>query len=172
MSHAGLTAPFNYDVPVSPETFDRGTGNKGRSPYFSPEHVDWFLEQQSRTESGAVKLGSVSLTAQGASISATPVPMPALTAGLYRVSYAARISRAGSVSSSLTITMGWTRVTVPLTQAGAAMTGNTTATQQNATLFVNSDANASITYATTYVDGGGALSMQYELSVVCEKLPD
>ena len=167
-----LTAPFNYDVPVSPETTERATGKKVRSPYFAQEHVDWFLEQQSRTEDAPTQLGSVSLTAQSTSLGATPVPMPELTAGLYRISYIARISRAGSVSSSLTVTMGWTRSSVALTQAGAAMTGNTTATQQNGTLFVRSDANASLTYATTYADGGGATAMQHELSVVVEKLPD
>lgn len=166
-----LTAPFNYDVPVSPETFDRASGKKARSPYFSQEHVDWFLEQQTRTADTPEQLGSVSLTAQGATIAATPVPMPDLTAGMYRVSYAARITRAGSVSSSLTVTIGWTR-SVALTQAGAAMTGNTTATQQNGTFFIRNDANASITYATTYADGGGAIAMQYELDVVVEKLPD
>lgn len=167
-----LTAPFNYDVPVSPETSDRNTGQKTRSQFFSQEHVDWFLEQQSRAEDSPEQLGGVFLEAQGASIAATPVPMPALTAGRYRVSYVARISRAGSVSSSLTVTIGWTRSSVNLSQAGAAITGNATTTQQNGTLFIRAAANASITYATTYVDGGGATSMQYELDVVCEKLPD
>ena len=167
-----LTAPFNYEVPVSPETTDRNTGRKVRSPYFSQEHVDWFLEQQTRAEDSPEQLGTVSLTAQAASIATTPVPMPDLTAGFYRLSYIARISRAGSVSSSLTVTIGWTRSSISLTQAGAAITGNTTATQQNATLFLRVDANASITYATTYADGGGATAMQYELDVVVEKLPD
>ena len=166
------TAPFNYDVPVSPETKDARTGKTIRSPYFSVEHIDWFLEQQGRNEDSPEQLGSVTLTAQGASIAATPVPLADLTAGLYRVSYAARISRAGSVSSSLTVTLGWTRSSVNLSQSGAAMTGNTTATQQNGTLFIRSDANAAINYSTTYADGGGATSMQYELDVVVEQMPN
>ena len=166
------TAPFNYDVPVSPETTDRNTGKKVRSQYFAQEHVDWFLEQQTRAEDSPEQLGSVALTAQGASIAATPVPMPELTAGRYRISYVARISRAGSVSSSLTVTIGWTRSAVSLSQSGAAMTGNSTSTQQNGTVFIRADANASITYSTSYADGGGATSMNYEIDVVVEKLPD
>lgn len=167
------TSPFPYDSPVSPDIVDPRTGRKIKSPYFSQEYVDWFIEGQRRVDSSAERLGGTGLLeSQGASIAATPVPMPDLTEGRYRISYAARISRAGSVSSSLTVTIGWTRAGLSLSQSGAAMTGNTTTTQQNGTLFVRADANAAITYATTYADGGGATSMQYELDVIVEKVPD
>ena len=167
-----LTAPFPYETPVSPEIVDKNTGKKVRSPYFSQEHIDWWLEQQTRVEESPAQIGRVSLTAQGASIGATSIGLPAVAASLYRVSYIARISRAGSVSSSLTVTFGWTRSSVSISQAGAAITGNTTATQQNGTLTIRVDANSPLTYSTTYADGGGATSMQYELDVRVEKLPD
>ena len=162
-----VTSPFPYDVPVSPETTDPKTGKKVRSPYLSQEIVDWLLEQQQRSESAAEQLGSVSLTGQGAAISATPVPMPDLTAGLYRVSYYARITTAAVTSSSLTITIGWTDGAITMSQAGAAITGNTTATQQNGTFFFRNDANASITYTTTYASNGAG-EMKYSLYVVVE----
>ena len=162
-----LTAPFPYDSPVSPEIPDPATGKMTRSKYFSQEYVDWFLELQTRTQQSAERIGAVALTAQSASISATPVPMPDLTTGFYRVSYSARISRAASTDSTLTVTLGWTRSTIALTQAGAAITGNSTSTQQNATLLLWVDANASITYATTY-GSNGATTMQYELAVIVE----
>ena len=129
------------------------------------------LRRHANTSGGVI--GSVTKTGQGAALSTTAIPITgSVDAGLYRVSYYARITTAAGVSSSLTVTIGWTRSAVSLSQAGAAMTGNTTATQQNGTLFVRADANASITYSTTYADGGGATSMQYELDVVVEKLPD
>ena len=164
-----LTSPFNYDLAVSPETTDRATGQKTRSPYFSQEHIDWWLEQQQRTNASPSRLGVVTLTGQSAAISATPVPMPDLTAGYYRLSYVARITRAATTSSSLTITMGWTE-TVALTQAGTAMTGNTTTTVQTGSLFLRVDANAAMTYSTAYASVGGT-SMQYRLDILVEAIP-
>lgn len=167
----GLTSPFNYDVPVSPETFDRNTGQKSRSPYFSQEHVDWFLEQQNRAEDSAEQVGSVSLSAQSADIAATPVPMPDLTTGRYRLSYYVRVTRAGSVSGEIQIQIGWTDGAIALTSAGTNLTANTTSTFEQRTLFLAVDANASITYQAIYTDGGGT-AMQFKLEIVVEKLPD
>lgn len=165
------TSPFPYDVPVSPETVDRGSGQKVRSPYFSPEIVDWLLEQQQGVNNSPELFGTVSLTAQGASIPTTPIPMPALSQGLYRVSVYARITRAGSVSSSLTITIGHTDGAVSCTQVTTALTTNTTASTRVAEYVVRSDASVAITYATTYADGGGATSMLYALYLVVERMP-
>lgn len=170
---SGLTSPFPFDVPVSPETTDRQTGRKTRSPYLSQELVDWLLEQQRRVDNTPNQIGAITpLTAQGASISATPVPMPTLTTGRYLVYAYARITRAGSVSSSLTVTIGWTDGTVACVRASAALTTNTTAaTVVFPPLPLRIDANASITYATTYADGGGATSMQYSLDVWVQAIP-
>ena len=168
----GLTSPFPYEVPVSPETFDRLTGKKRRSPYFSQEIVDWLLEQQQRVDDSPEQLGTVSLSAQSADIAATPVPMGDLTAGLYRLSYYVRVTRAGSVSGEIQIQIGWTDAGVALTSAGTNLTGNTTSTFEQRTLFLAVAANASITYEAIYTDGGGANPMQFKLEIVCEKLPD
>jgi hypothetical protein len=166
------TSPFPYEVPVSPETMDRNTGRKSRSPYFSQEIVDWLLEQQQGVNNSPTRFGGVSLTLQGASVPSTPIPMPALSAGLYRVSVYARITRAGSVSSSLIVTIGHTDGAVSCTQSTPALITNTTASFVGATFVVRSDASVALTYATTYADGGGALSMQYALSIVVEAMPN
>jgi len=165
-----LSSPFPYDVPVSPETTDRQTGRKTRSPYFSQELVDWFLEQQQRNNDSPEQLTAVALEAQAASIATTSLPLGDLTAGYYRVNYVARITRAATVSSSLTVTIGWTTGAQAVSIPGAAMTGNTTATVQTGVIFMKNDANAPITYSTAYVSNG-ATAMQYALDLLVEQLP-
>lgn len=165
------TSPFPHDAPVSPETVDRNTGRKVRSPYFSQEIVDWLIEQQQRTDDTPEQLATVSLSAQGADIAATPVPMPDLTAGLYRVSYFVRVTRAATTSSEIQIVIGWTDGSVALTSAGTNLTGNTTSTFEQRTLLLAIDANAAITYEAIYTSVG-ATAMLFKLEIVVEKLPD
>ena len=109
----------------------------------------------------------VSKTGQNAAIGTTTLNLGSTTAGVYRVSYYARITTAGSVSSSLTVTIGWTDHSVAVTGSGAAMTGNTTTTFQSNSVMFYSDANTPITYSTAYA-ANAASSMQYELYVVLE----
>lgn len=166
-----LTSPFPYDTPYAPEITDRHTGRKTRSPFLSQELVDWLLEQQSRTQSAPSVNGSVTLTAQAASIGATPVPMPDLTAGSYLVSVFARITTAAVTSSSLTIVIGFTSGGISCSLPIAAMTGNTTATVNVPFVaLVNSDANAPITYTVTYASNGAG-EMKYTLTVIVAAVP-
>ena len=129
-----------------------------------------FWQAQSDTFSEApTKIAEpVSLTAQVASIGTTSIPSASLASGLYRVSYAARVTVAGSVSSSLTVIISWTAGAVTQSISGAAMTGNTTATFQTATYLINIDTATPVSYATTYADGGGGTAMKYELGIVLE----
>lgn len=167
-----LTAPFPYEVPVSPEIVDRNSpGRRIRSPYFSQEHIDWWLEQQRRTEDSPEQMARVSLSSQSADIAATPVPMPDLTAGLYRVSVYVRVTRAASTSSEIQIDIGFTDGAIALTSVGTNLTGNTTSTFETRTLMLAVDANASITYEAIYTSVG-ATAMQFKVEIVVEKLPD
>lgn len=134
-----------------------------------PRWIQWLLNLITVVQNMTAYLGSKSLTAQAASITATAVPVPTLSAGLHRVSYTARITRAATSSSSLTVTLGWTDGGVACSYAGAAMTGNTTATTQSASVLVNVDAATTVTYATTYASSG-ATTMLYALSVTVESL--
>lgn len=118
----------------------------------------------------AVTVGvGVTASAQSASIGATAVPTGTLEAGIYRVTYYARITRAATTSSSLTVTIGWTDG-VAQTETGAAMTGNLTTTWQRGGGLIALDAGTSVTYAAAY-SSVGATAMQYALAVRLEKLP-
>jgi hypothetical protein len=122
----------------------------------------------------ARKLALTSLTGQTASLSATALDTGALDPGVYRVSYAARITTAASTSSSVTITISWMDGNVAQTQSGAAMTGNATTTQQNASFLIHVgpntlSSNDVVKYATTYASSGGT-AMQYSLYVMVESL--
>ena len=116
----------------------------------------------------------LSLTTQSAAISTTTIDTGTLDPGVYRGSYSARISRAASTSSSLTVTLSWRDGDVAQSQSGAAMTGNSTTTQQNGTFLVHNGTNASsandvIKYATAYASSGGT-TMQYSLFVLVEQI--
>lgn len=147
-------------------TYDRLLDQAAR---VSPKWADWLLALVTRVNTTPCRLKVVTLTTQTASIGTTALPLGTLTEGMYRVSYAARITTPGTVSSSLTVTIGWTQA-VALSQAGAAMTGNTTATQQNGSFLIRVDAATTITYATTYASAG-ATAMVYRLDVVVEQVP-
>jgi hypothetical protein len=112
---------------------------------------------------------AVQLTAQGASIAATDFSGGGLSAGLYRIGYYARITRAATTSSSLTVTFDWTDGGVSPSQAGTAITGNTTTTQQNGFLLIRTDAASPVRYSTTYASVG-ATTMTYALYIVLERL--
>jgi hypothetical protein len=114
-------------------------------------------------------LNTTSVTAAAASIITTNLPLGQLNSGLYRVTWYARITRAASSSSSLTITLGWTDGGVAITQSGAAITGNTTATYQSLTYMIHVDRLTEITYATTYSSTGGT-TMQYSLYLTVENV--
>jgi hypothetical protein len=107
------------------------------------------------------------LTAQAASITTTPIPLPGLSTGFYRLSVYQQILTADGVSSSLTTTLGWTNHGVAQTKALPAMTGNTTATNDGLVFPVHVDNASPITYATAYVSNTPG-SMTYELTVSIE----
>lgn len=131
--------------------------------------IDWFTGLVTDVSASATRLQTVTLAAQSASIGATSIPLGALGAGLYRVTWFARITVAGSVSSSLIVTLGFTKGGVSCALSGAALTGNTPATTQSETRMVAIDGSTPITYATTYASVGGT-SMQYALNLVLEAM--
>lgn len=105
-----------------------------------------------------------------ASVTATALPTGALAAGLYRVSSLMQVTQVAAVSSSLTLTIGWTSQAQSFSSTGAALTANTLTTQQNGTVLMTIDAGTSITYAIAYVSSGTP-AMQYLYNVRAERLP-
>ena len=112
----------------------------------------------------------VSHTAENSSIATTSLPTDGdLSAGLYRVTFYARITTAAGVSSSLTVNFGWTDGAVSQTHSGAAMTGNTTTTWQTGSILIYVDAATPITYSTTYASNAAG-AMFYQLFVTLERM--
>lgn len=111
---------------------------------------------------------SVTGTPTGASIGTTTLLADTGSAGVFRVSWFLRITRAATTSSSVAVTVGFTDG-VALTISGTAVTGNTTTTIQQQSVIVRCDAASALTYSTTY-SSAGATSMQYALSVVVERV--
>jgi hypothetical protein len=133
--------------------------------------VKYFQSQSDlASQAPAVQSNPVSVSTQAASIAATPIPSGTLRAGNYRVSYYARVTRAATVSSTLTVTISWTDGGASCSFSGAAMTGNTTTTVQSGSVFLASDASAPILYSTVYGSVGGT-TMQYKLIVALELIP-
>jgi hypothetical protein len=102
---------------------------------------------------------------QAAAIGATSLSQG--SAGLYRVSWFVRITQAATVSSSLTVTIAHTDGGVNVSQAGAAVGGNTITTLQSGIVMVRADAATAITFAVAYTSAG-ATPMLYTITVAIE----
>jgi hypothetical protein len=131
--------------------------------------IDWFTALTLRVDESALGFAPVELENQNASIGSTSLPLDTLSAGVYRISYYARITTAATTSSSLTVSFGATDSGVGVTFTGSAITGNTVSTVQSGTFIVRSDQAAPITYATVYASVG-ATAMVYRLDIVVEQL--
>lgn len=134
--------------------------------------IDWMTQLVQDVDAAPSSLQVVTATSQSASISTTPISTGALSSGLYRLTWYARITTpatTGAATSSLTVTVGWTDGGVTCTLSGAAMTGNTTGTVQSETVLMNIEAASPVTYATTY-DSDTAGEMVYQLFLVLEQV--
>ena len=115
------------------------------------------------------KILAMSAALAPASLAITPLPLGELPAGIWRVSYHARVTTPASVSSSLEVTISWTDGGVSQSATGAAMTGNLTTTVGFGTLPIRIDADTPVSVATIYASTG-AQAMIYRLDVVLESL--
>lgn len=137
--------------------------------YVTREWNQYFLSQSGRLDKTTPLLVTTLLDAQAAAILSTPFPVGVLAAGLYRVAYAARITTPGTVSSSLTVSIGFTDRAVACVLSGAALTGNTANTVQSGIFLLRVDQNAPITYAAAYASVGATV-MQFSLALALEKV--
>lgn len=124
----------------------------------------------------------VNLTAQGAAIGATTLyAVPATGAGMYRVSFVAKVTRAATTSSTLGGAGGFQAIytdqddSVVVTTglvtniSGATLTGNTTQIVYAGSIVVNAKASTNIQYQFGYTSSG-ATTMQYNMHVRVEAL--
>ena len=137
--------------------------------FFTREWRNYFLSLQNVAESTPQFLFQTTISGQHASIVTTPMTLPALSSGLYRVNIYQTIAVADTVSSSLTTTIGWTDLAVAKTFSTAAMTGNVTTANDSVVRMIHIDNASPITYATTYASNTPG-AMQYALGIVVEKL--
>lgn len=158
--------PLQDPIAEAPRPDWKGPGPDPKAGYCTDTWAYYLSTLTSVVSQSPNRVGLVALTAQNGSIAATDFS-GGITTGLYRVSYYVRITTPGSVSSSLTVTVGWADHGTSLTLSGTAMTGNTTATLQQYIGMIYADAGSPITYATTYASTGGT-AMQYELYLALE----
>lgn len=131
---------------------------------------NWFFTSLVQQVANAPQFyAPVAVTNQGASIAPTPIPLPALATGLYRVTTYVRITTVDPVSSSLTVSILWTDGGVSCALSGAPMTGNTTNTVQSNTATVQIDAGSPISYSTAYVSNTPG-AMKYKLILLVESV--
>ncbi len=134
---------------------------------------NWFQALVRAITAAPSQVASTDVTGQHATIGSTAFMLPSgttLDAGLYRVTYAAQVTRAASSSSSLQVAVGWHSGGVAQTVTGAALTANTTTTRESVTLPMLVDAATVPTYTVTYASSG-VTSMQFWFAASLEALP-
>lgn len=132
------------------------------------------------TTTSPAPVGSSNSTANGAAIGTTTIFTPA-TAGTYRVSFVAKVTRAGAISSvlggaggfqvtytdkddSVVVTTG-----AVANDSGLSLSLNTTQAMYSGSVTVNAKASTNIQFAIGYTSAG-TTTMQYNLHVRVEKL--
>lgn len=123
--------------------------------------------RDTQIQATATILKAVALESQAAAIALTPFSTATLSAGLYRVSYHAKVTTAATTSSALTVTVTYTRNAATCSQVGSTVSGNTTSTVGSGSFTLHIDRATAISYQTTYLSAG-ATSMAYDLDLVLE----
>lgn len=144
--------------------FIRNGRKDGRAGLITQRWVEFFTSLGQAVQTTNSNTVTVTRTDQSASIGATDLSS-GLAAGLYTVTYYARVVRAATTSSSLEVTIDWTDRGTAMAITGAAITGNTITSVQTAMLLIRSDTASPMRYSTTYASVGGT-TMQYDLVIV------
>lgn len=152
-----MSAPLD-PIPIYAELVPGGT--------LTPDWFRWLYQVWLRVKGATQMVKAIALTGQTATITTTTAYSVAQT-GVYRVSYAIRVTTPAATTSAATVSISWRDSGVLQVQSGAAMTGNTTTTQQNDSFFVRADSGASITYSVSYASNPAA-AMVYKVDVVTE----
>jgi len=134
-----------------------------------PEYVKYFGTLEETIGEKPARKVHLRLTEQIASVGVTPLSIGDLSPGIWRISTHVRVTRPGTVSSSIQVTVHWTDGGDAQTESGAALNGNAVTTREGKTFIIRNDAAAPISVSTTYATAG-ATDMQYALDVVAEQL--
>lgn len=132
--------------------------------------VRWLLALAQHVNDSPHQLNAAREQARAASTPTTTLlAVSADRPGLYLVRYYARISRPGTTSSFLRVTIGWTDGGVVQSLPGAGISGNQTTTVKPESFLIRADQSSNITYSTSY-QSTGATVMQYELDVIVDQV--
>ncbi len=131
---------------------------------------NWFQGIANAINITPASVGTTTLTAQHATVTAAPLTMQTLSAGLYRLTYYLRITRAATSSSSLTAAFAWTDGGQACSVTESAVTGNTLTTTQAGVVPFQIDAATTPTVTLTYASSG-VTTMQFAFTASLEALP-
>lgn len=144
----------------------KGDNRDPQEGLISDAWTDYFSAQSAVIEKAAVRVASVSLTGQNATIAATDMTDGTLTAGLYRVSYYAYIVQE-EAGNTLTISIDWMTNGITRTLTGAAIDGGLPEGYQAGTALIRVDPLTPVRYTATLAFSG---NMTYGLDVVLEEI--
>lgn len=160
---------LNFSGPPLRDTMVEPTGN-ARADYVRKPWFLWFNNVFAVLGVSVLVGASSALSGQHASVVASPFETSRpLVDGFYRVTYALRISQAASLTSSATVTIGWTTGGIACSQAFPAVTGNATNDVQGNVVPMRVDANTSVTCSVAYASTGGT-PMKFDFDAVLEVL--
>jgi hypothetical protein len=138
-----------------------------RTGFFSRAWLNYFERQRTRVTESPQRVKRLTLSVIAA-VGTTPFLVGELAAGMYRVSWNARIKTPAGISSSLQITIGYLDGTVAQTFLGDLLNTNTTTTKESQSKVLRIDKGA-ITYALAYASNPAA-AMVADLDFVIESL--
>lgn len=122
-----------------------------------------------RSDAAPFRYTAVALTGQTAAIGVTAIPTESLSAGIYRVTAATRVTTVDGTSSSVAVTITWTRSGVTVTEVLGANTSDVTSTGVSGRVLAQIDSGTPVSYSTAYASNTSA-RMTYEMNVILERL--
>jgi hypothetical protein len=136
---------------------------------FAREWRNYLQDLQNVGQASPQILPETTKAAQTAAIATTPLPLPGISAGYYRVSVYQLITAPAVTSSSLQVTIGWTDQSLAVSRQLAAITSNTLAASDGIAFPIHVDNASPITYAVAYASNG-ANQMTYNIGILIEQM--
>jgi hypothetical protein len=136
--------------------------------FLTREWRNFFLTLQNSTEASPQILQASTSTAQTAAIATTPLTLPAVSVGFYRLNVYLLVTAAAGVSGSAIITISWTDDGLTATKV-IASPANTLGANSSLTFPVHVDNDSPITYAVAYASNPSN-ALTYNLGIIAEAL--
>lgn len=156
---------------ISPVPFGKALGIvSGSIVRVTEDWRRWLQQVKDAIDAAGRKVGAaVALSAQASSLIGA-VDTPALTAGLYRVSWHLRVTRAATTAGSVALALSTTAGGQVTTETVGTLATNVLGDARSGVAVLDVDAGAAVSYATVY-SSTGATALQYALQLSVEALP-